>query len=34
MYFRELPEPLFRLPLADRLQHTEHKGLYAASIQS
>lgn len=34
LYLRELPEPLFRLPLADRLQHTEHRGLYPPSTHS
>lgn len=26
LYLRELPEPVFKYPLQDRLQHTEDKG--------
>ena len=36
MYLRELPEPVFKFPLQDRIQHTEDIGMapfaYAAAV--
>ncbi len=31
LYLRELPEPLFKFPLQDRIQHTESLGSYPTS---
>ena len=32
MYLRELPEPVFKFPLQDRIQHTEGIGVHSSSI--
>lgn len=32
LYLRELPEPVFRFPLTERLQHSDERGKYPFSF--